>query len=507
MNSPRPDEQTAPNAKGQASLARTLIGVVGVLVSLGFLAIAGWHVDWTEALAKLRAATWWPWLPLAVGTYLVGQIMRGVRCRLLVWQQARLSYATATNIVVVGYAVNNILPFRLGEFARAGMLAERTGLPYAQSLAITFLERVLDALVILGLFALGLAFLPATTWGVSLALPVAVVVGGVAVIITVIALSPHNVTAVVSRLTGVLPAKVHDRIVALVAQVSAGFACIQSAGTLVGILILSVVVWVLECGLFLFAMMCFGLEVNLPLVAFAMAATNLFVLLPAFPGHVGTFDLAAKTALVTFGVAASSALGVAVVAHLAFYVPVTLWGVAAMAWYGVELGSARAVARAAPALTSLPGVPSKVITLLGQVTPDPKPSAFMTAVCEGLLPERRLEGARDRDEVLGRVSAFVNGELNALPGKYRLLLHVGLTGFSFLVFLLTWRPFARVTLERRRAILRWWAWGPVALTRQLFRAVRSTTVLAYYEDPLVQAGMSADAISVSGFQKRRHGNV
>ena len=296
MTSPLTDDQTAYSARERASVAKTLIGVTGVLISLGFLAVAGWHVDWTEALAKLRAATWWPWLPLAVGTYLVGQITRGVRCRLLVWQQAKLSYTTATNIVVVGYAVNNILPFRLGEFARAGMLAERTGLPYAQSLAITFLERVLDALVILGLFALGLAFLPATSWGLSLAVPVAIVVSSVAVIITVIALSPHNVTATVSRLTSGLPAKVHDRVVALVAQVSTGFACIQSAGTLVAILALSVVVWVLECGLFLFAMMCFGLEVNLPLVAFAMAATNLFVLLPAFPGHVGTFDLAAKTA-------------------------------------------------------------------------------------------------------------------------------------------------------------------------------------------------------------------
>ena len=238
-----------------------------------------------------------------------------------------------------------------------------------------------------------------------------------------------------------------------------------------------------------------------------MAATNLFVLLPSSPGFVGTFDYAAKTALVTFGVGAAAALGVAVVAHLAFFVPVTIWGVAVMAWYGVELGSARAVARAAPALTALPGVPSKVITLLGRAAPDPAPSAFMTAICDGLLPEKRLEGPRDRDEVLGRVSGFVSGELDALPGKYRLLLHVGLTGFSFLVFLTTWRPFAKLSLERRRAILRWWAWGPFAITRQLFRAVRSTAVLAYFEDPLVQAGMTADIISISGVGGRRRGRL
>ncbi len=44
--------------------------------------------------------------------------MRGVRCRLLVRREANLGVITASNIVIVGYASNNVLPARLGEFVR-----------------------------------------------------------------------------------------------------------------------------------------------------------------------------------------------------------------------------------------------------------------------------------------------------------------------------------------------------------------------------------------------------
>jgi hypothetical protein len=45
-------------------------------------------------------------------------------------------------------------------------------------------------------------------------------------------------------------------------------------------------------------------------------------------------------ALGIFGVARETALGYAIMAHLLSFVPVTLWGLAALAYYGIELGAA-----------------------------------------------------------------------------------------------------------------------------------------------------------------------
>ena len=64
-----------------------------------------------------------------------------------------------------------------------------------------------------------------------------------------------------------------------------------------------------------------------------MAVTNLSVLLPSSPGHIGPFHCFCQQAIVSVGVAADLGLAYAVGVHLAFYVPVTLWGVALVIWY------------------------------------------------------------------------------------------------------------------------------------------------------------------------------
>jgi hypothetical protein len=51
----------------------------------------------------------------------------------------------------------DILPLRLGEFVRAGMLSERTGAPFIKSFTVILVERLLDGVAILALL------LPATT--------------------------------------------------------------------------------------------------------------------------------------------------------------------------------------------------------------------------------------------------------------------------------------------------------------------------------------------------------
>lgn len=467
---------------------------LGVAISAGCLFLAGSHVEWDETLAQLRLAVWWPWLPLAVLAYLLGQLVRGVRCRALVWDQARLGTFTATNIVVVGYAVNNLLPLRLGELARAGMLAERTGLPYAQALAVTFIERLFDALTILALLSLGLLALPGVAAGPSTVLVALALVGAAVLLVGFIAGAPGLVTALVTRLTHRLPQRAQERAIALVAHASAGFRCVRRPAVFFPVAALSVLVWVLEIGLFFFPMLCFGLEPSAALATLTMSATNLGILVPSAPGFVGSFDAIAMHTLHLYGgVPMATALGVAVTAHAGFYVPVTLWGVAVIAGYGIKLGTLRAVATAAPALSPEDALPGRVVTRLAPNLPDPPPSPLLASLCEALLPAERVELPGAQAAVSERVSRFVAAQLGALSTRYRLLLRVGLLGFWGLVLVTHARPFGRLSPERRRAIVRRWAWGPVTPARQLFKALRSTAVLAYYEDRAVQQALGEGA--------------
>jgi len=66
-------------------------------------------------------------------------------------------------------------------------------------------------------------------------------------------------------------------------------------------------------------------------------------------------------------------------------------------------------------------------------------------------------------------------------------MHIALVGFRIAVRLRFLRAYCDLPLATRRRIAAWWAYGPSPLTRQMFRGLRSTALLAYYEHPLMDA--------------------
>ena len=151
---------------------RYALAALATLAGLAFLAAAARNLDLAAVAAVLSKVRLWPWLPLGLASYAAGHRLRGLRLRRLVSHEVALTAHTATNVVVVGYAMNNVLPARLGEVVRAWLLMERSGLSIVQTLTITLVERLLDALVLLALFGAVTALLPATPF-MSAALPVA----------------------------------------------------------------------------------------------------------------------------------------------------------------------------------------------------------------------------------------------------------------------------------------------------------------------------------------------
>ena len=90
-----------------------------------------------------------------------------------------------------------------------------------------------------------------------------------------------------------------------------------------------------------------------------------------------------------------------------------------------------------------------------------------------------------KEKVIQDVSVFVYGQIHSLPGRYVLLLRLGLWFFYGMVFLRTWRRFGTLSVERQMQVVSGWAYGRWASGRQLFRLLRSITLLAFYEHPVV----------------------
>ena len=526
------DDKPPTGRSPLASLLKSKGAVVtcGFIISIFLLVMTARKIAWTEAADAFAHATWLPWLPMAVAVYLVGMLLRGLRLKQLVSMEAKITVLTASNIVCVGYATNNILPARLGEFARAGMLAERTGLPYALALTVTFLERLLDGLTILCIFVVASLIIPTQEW-MHQAAELAGVIFAVAIaFILLLAFAPQLSLMLASQLSAPLGRKWHDRAIALITQVTRGLSCLHDANTTLAVLSTSFFVWVLEGLMYALVMPCFNIPFSPVKAQAVMALTNLGILVPSSPGYVGLYHfICAKALQAVTGqnglpqffamgflvpnmsfinqhflqeaskvVSETTALSYAVVVHLVFYVTVTLWGVIAMARYGLELGTTAALAWQAKPMEPLPpeGQPDRlsVITSVAAVNGKSRqyiqPAPFWPALAESILPAASLPlSAEESARCLHFAADFICDELSHLPQNLKPLVKIGIMGFRTVTMFTAFAPFEKLPLSKRRRIVDAWSYGRIPVTRKFFKPIRSVALLAFYECPEVQAAL------------------
>lgn len=499
---------------------------LGFAIGALFLYLTSQNLHWERVQFAFHNMQLLPWLPLAVLAYVVGMLLRGLRLRQLVREEAFITVGTASNIVAVGYATNNILPARLGEFARAGMLAERTGLPYILAVTVTFLERLLDGLTILFLFVAGSMLMPVSpqmqqTAGLA-AILFAVAMAGVGFI----ALAPQTAVSLASNITAGSGRKWHGRAVALVSQISRGFGCLRNARSALLVLSTSLLVWIFEAGFFMLIMPCFGLPPGFIRSLITMCLTNLSILVPQMPGYVGVYDYVCSKTLIDvcsipglspgsvqpIAVDANIALCYAVVVHLVFYATCTIWGVFALLKYSMELGSTAALAWSAKPIAKLPEGTHQslsVITSYPALAPKVSDSVakFWSGLCECFIPNEHIIPDKDSHErALREMSVFTVTELDCLPFRLRVIFGVGIVGFKALTMLSSGRFLCDIPLAERRELINWWAFGGTPLNRKFMKPIRSLSLFAYYENTEVKRwldevnGRNDRPLSVSGAQ-------
>jgi glycosyltransferase 2 family protein len=483
---------------------RTVIAI-GAVASALFMYLAVRRLDAQTLFDVLSNVDPFPWIPLAIVSYLAGHVVRGARCRILLRRDANLSLATASSVVVVGYAANNVFPARLGELVRAGMLTQRTGVPIVQSLMVTLIERVLDGLAILLVLIAGMLTGVAPSWAAQVVEIALVVFGCASFGIVVAASAPGLLIASVARIGNRLGPRWQDRLVGLATSITGACACLRDVKSALLIGGLSLAAWVLEAGLFVALLPALHLPASLSLGATAMSLTNLGLLVPSSPGFIGPFHYFCSRTLMAQGTEATVALAYAAVVHLAFYVPVTLWGAAAMLWYGVEVGSTAAMARAARLsnrVTELNGVLVHEIVTLATAPSVGRASEFTRALVEAIVA---TNGRQTNAAALNDSANFVHRQLQCLQPTLRVLFQVGMSVFRTLTRLRYLRGYCELSLDDRQAWTAAWSNSGVAVLRRLLKPVRALALLAYYDHPLttgLDARAHSSVVRVSSITRR-----
>lgn len=148
-------------------------------------------VDGSAIVAALTDVSVLPLLP-AMAIYLVGVWLRAMRWKRLMAPFAEVPTSRLFRVIVIGFAVNNLLPFRLGEVVRTFLLRHSNGVPVAATVASILLERVLDVVVLCGLLTLVATLVPLDGWLAALAGLAAVVLLGATIGGVALALAPRS---------------------------------------------------------------------------------------------------------------------------------------------------------------------------------------------------------------------------------------------------------------------------------------------------------------------------
>ncbi|HEY6807318.1 MAG TPA: lysylphosphatidylglycerol synthase transmembrane domain-containing protein, partial [Gemmatimonadales bacterium] len=142
---------------------------MGLAITIASLAWAVQGVRWADFLSTLRTVR--PWSLL--GTVVLATLtfpLRAVRWRVMLRdeQDGPYPWAPLWHSVAIGFMANNVLPARAGEVARAYVLKRQLPVRFTTALGTIGVERIFDALLMLGLMALAIAapsFSRATTLG------------------------------------------------------------------------------------------------------------------------------------------------------------------------------------------------------------------------------------------------------------------------------------------------------------------------------------------------------
>jgi glycosyltransferase 2 family protein len=315
-------------------MKRGVRNAVGILLTAVCLYFAFKDVQWRDAVAKARSAN----VSLLILSAAVATMMFPLRARR--WRTIldpiapKLPFGVLWRPTAIGVMVNNVLPARAGEFARAYALTrEVPTISFPLSLASLVVDRVFDAIVVFLLLVVAIAspsFPAGATFGgqtiTHVALAFALVPLVLLVVLYLLAAYPKTLIRafelVARRVSKTLEARGSE----MLHRFAEGLSVLRAPGHFIAVFWWALLHWLVQPLAFWIGLRAFGIDVPWSATLFVQALTVIGVSLPSSPGYFGLFEIGAIAALKAYGVAETPAATWALVYHVVSLIPITLIG-------------------------------------------------------------------------------------------------------------------------------------------------------------------------------------
>ena len=327
--------------------------LLGALLAALLLALFFRGLDWRALGQALRGARLLPLAGLVLATVAV-YAARSWRWGDLLAPLGRVRFADLFSATIVGFASGLLVP-RAGELLRPWLVSKRYPIPVSAGFATIILERLVDLITVLALFALYLFVLPTPAAQIESRLTDLLKLGGAAtgvaaagVLAFLLALhaNAEKVVRASERLLSRAPRWLAEPLGRVLHSFSDGLAVLRAPFPhLARIGLQSLLVWLLIALSFYLNHLAFRIDLPFHATFLLIAFLVVGVAIPT-PGNLGGFHAFYLIALnQVYGVDRATAVAAGIVGHALTNLPILVFGLALLGREGLSLGRVAEVAR------------------------------------------------------------------------------------------------------------------------------------------------------------------
>lgn len=258
----------------------------------------------------------------------LGYIVRGIRWRIF-FRTGAPSQFNSFRVLMVGFFMNNVLPARLGEIARAQFGSAVTKHGRAHVLGTIAGERLADGLTISALFGILFSVFASAAENAN---------SGEIYFVAYLFLAASITTALIlfkldfvfhclERLQTKLPGRLSHYSLVRARRFLEGLDALRIPSNLFWVSLLSILVWGIELAVYGIVAHAFNCSLSIGELSLFLAAVNFSSLVPAAPGGIGVIEAFASFALMRIGVQHEVALAMVAVQHVLQIIVVGIPGI------------------------------------------------------------------------------------------------------------------------------------------------------------------------------------
>ena len=304
---------------------RSIKFILGVLISVIGLYYAFRQINFWELWVSIKNVNF-VLIVLSIVILLLSNVIRAWRWQILVKPINDVSFEPAFSSIMIGYYGNSVLPFRMGEFLRAYVVADKTSLTASTAFGTIVIERILDFIGLSALILLIMTVYPLKTIGGSII--IGVIVLSLTAFIFIFLFSGFKSTLLVKiEKLSLLRFGLLRKILLFIKNILDGATTIRATNKLGIILLYTLIIWIMYyCSTYL-ATIATGIELEWFGFGVLLISTTLAISIPAAPGYVGTYHAAAVYILTNlFNVGRLDAQAAAIILHAVGTIPIVIIG-------------------------------------------------------------------------------------------------------------------------------------------------------------------------------------